>query len=438
MHRRDLEALVRRTIKDAAKLAVALDAVKRAQSVHAAFGPTDPNLRNIVPLIEGWSKPLADGTPGKHVLCIPGYTFVNEPYEKRFFPFAVLRFKPLSTNWKGQGLVEQLLPLQAELDRCMASNSESNERVGYPRVLVDSGSQVSVESLAGLPGGVITYTGTAPQFTTPSSIGADNIAWFNIIEQRIFKRAGISEAAAGGVKPSGLNSGAALMAWAQIDDTRHVDLAQRFEDWVTDVAKLVFSVAEEIKPKVVAPGRFGQIIDWEDCRLTFDPNDLTSSAFRARAFPMSRLPQTIAGREQQVSDWLANGQITREQAMRAGLIPDTESVGDLATAVQDQIQWTLDEIIESGEFIAPTPFGDLALTLQTAQSRYLRESTLPDMQDAEGKARLRLLLQFIACTSDLISDREQPAPPVGVQGAPAPLAPAPLQVPAPQGAPLAA
>ena len=119
------------------------------------------------------------------------------------------------------------------------------------------------------------------------------------------------------MKPQGLNSGAALMAWATIDDTRHVDLAQRFEDWVTEVAKLVFSVAEEIKPKVTAPGRFGQVIDWEDVRLTFDPNDLTSSAFRARAFPMSRLPRTIAGREQQISDWLANGQITRENAMRA-------------------------------------------------------------------------------------------------------------------------
>lgn len=431
MHKRDLMAMYGKT--DAARAAI-----KNAQTVSPAFGPTDRSYSQIVALIEGWSKPLADGTPGKHVLVIPGFTLLNEKWTRRWFPFAVLRFKPLTTNYKGQGLVEQLLPLQAELDRCMASNSESNERVGYPRVLVETGSQVGVESLAGLPGGVITYTQTKPEFTTPPSIGADNIQWFNIIEQRIFKRAGISEAAAGGVKPQGLNSGAAIMAWAQIDDTRHVDLSQRFESWVTDVAYLVFAVAEDVKPKVVSPGRNGQLIDWEECRLTFDPDDLTSSFFRARAFAMSRLPQTVAGREQQISDWLANGQITKEQAMRAGLVPDTEALGDLSSAVQDAIEYQLDCVIDEGKFQAPNPFGDLALTLATAQSRYLRESTLDTPKD-----RLRLLLQFIQCTSDLISDgspannNAAPPAPVGVQGGPA-MAPAPMQVPVPQAAPMTA
>src|SRR6185369_310324 len=102
------------------------------------------------------------------------------------------------------------------------------------------------------------------------------------------------------------------MAWAQIDDSRHVDLSQRLEDFVTDVAKLIIAVAQEVKPKVVDPRRRGAVINWEDVALAFDPTDLTSSHFNARAFPMSRLPQTIAGREQQIPDWLANGQITKE------------------------------------------------------------------------------------------------------------------------------
>ncbi len=432
MHRRDVAELARRVIKDEKKLEQALTAIKNAQSVQPAFGPVDRSYSQIMPLIEGWSKPLGNA-PGKHILVIQGFALINEAWTHRWFPFSILRFKPLTTNWKGQGLVEQCLPLQAELDRCMSSNSESNERVGYPRVFVEAGSQVGVESLAGLPGGVITYTGTAPVFTTPPSIGADNLQWFNIIEQRLFKRAGISEAAAGGVKPQGLNSGAALMAWAQIDDTRHVDLSQRFESFVEDVFMKTCAVAEDVKPKVVCPGAYGQVIDWEDAKMTVNLDDLTSSAFRARAFPMSRLPQTIAGREQQISDWLANGQITREQAMRAGLIPDTESLGDLQTAVQDAIDYQLDCIIDEGEFLAPNPFGDPALTLQTAQSRYLRESTLDTPKD-----RLRLLLQYIQCASDNISDASAPVPgPVGLQGA-APAAPSPMQVPAAQGAPLAA
>ena len=431
MHKRDLMARYGDTPEKR-------DAIKNAQTVSPAFGPTDRSYSQIVALIEGWSKPLADGTPGKHVLVIPGLTLLNEKWTRRWFPFAVLRFKPLTTNYKGQGLVEQMLPLQAEMDRCMASNSEGNERMGYSRFLIEDGSHVGLESLAGLPGGAVTYTGTKPEVLDASGIPEGNIQWFTIIEQRAFKRAGISEAAAGGVKPQGLNSGAAIMAWAQIDDTRHVDLSQRFESWVEQVAMLVYAVAEDVKPKVVSPGRHGQLIDWEDCKLTFDPDDLTSSFFRARAFAMSRLPQTVAGREQQISDWLANGQITKEQAMRGGLVPDTESLGDLSSAVQDAIDYQLDCIIDDGKFQSPNPFGDPALTLATAQSRYLRESTLDTPKD-----RLRLLLQFIQCTSDLISDGSPannngaaPAP-VGIQGGPA-LAPSPIQVPVPQAAPLAA
>lgn len=431
MHRRDLIARYGKTPE-------LIAAIERAASVHPAFasGSGDTSYKQIVPLIEGWSKPLSDGTPGRHVLVIPGYVLRDEEYDRHFFPFAVLKFRPMTQSWRGQGLVEQGLSLQAEVDRIMAVMSESSERVAYPRVAMEAGSDVHIEQLAGVPGGAYVYTQTKPTWETPAAINPETWQYLNFLEDKLFKRLGISLNAAQGQRPAGLNSGAAIMANAQIEDSRHVDLAQRWEDFITQIVMLVFAVAEDVKPRVVDPARNGEVIDWDDVRLEFDPRDLTSSMFRARAFPMSRLPHTVAGKEQQVADWLANGQITRQSAMRLGLMPDIEGAGDEHSAAEDAIEYTLDKILDKGKFIAPTPFGDLALTLQKAQSRFLRESTLDTPKD-----RLRLLMQFILATQEMIADSAQPgAPgaPVGVQPAPgAAPAPSPLQL-APASAPLAA
>lgn len=411
-------------------------AIMRAASVHPAFySGGDINFKQVVPLIEAWSKPLPDGTPGRHVLVIPGHVLLDEPYLRRFFPFAIIRFKHLSGSWFGQGLVEQALPLQRALNRTMAAIDESQERVAWPRVDIENGSSVAVEQLAGIPGGAVNYTGKAPVWHVPQAMSEEVYSYRRELVGAIMQRLGISEQAATGEKARGVNSGAGLMAAVQIEDTRHRDLAQRVEDFVTTTAKLVFAVAEDVKPKVTDPGRRGAVIDWVDARLTFNPQDMTSSEFNARAFPMSRLPSTISGREQQVNDWLANGQISKQDAMRLGVQPDTEGEAQLQSAPRDNIDRILDDIVEDGKWRPPSVFMDLSLGLAVAQSRHQMEESLGTPED-----RLRLLLQWISAVHDLIEDAAPPpsfgiAPPPSVGAAAPPLPPSQIAPPAAAPAP---
>jgi len=178
-----------------------------------------------------------------------------------------------------------------------------------------------------------------------------------------------------------------------------------------------------LEPDVRTPGRRGQMIKWKEVALSFDADNLASSDFNAAAFPLSRFPTTIAAREQQISDWLANGQISRRDAMRAGLLPDTEALGDESTVEVDLIEDLLDQIVEHSEFRPPpAPFVDPMMALDMARKRWAKELTYDDTPPASFRA----LFQFMEALKDFVKAAPAPAN-TNVPGAPA-AAPASLPI----------
>ena len=281
------------------------NAIERAPSAFPGFYfGSDLNYRDIVPLVEGWRLPGADKDDenGRHVLAVGDCLLDDSKWKKKRFPFARCQFRPMSVGYFGQGLAEILLPIQAELNRSDEAIWESARRCAWPRSILDTNAKVNEASLAGRAGGVVKWTsgGSAqePKFIVTETMAPDFYENRNQWIQKGFKRARISESASSGEKPQGLNSGAAIMAWSTLDDSAHADLGQRAEDCVTDVADLVFDLAEDIKPRVRASGRTVQEIDWNDAKMS-------RNAYASRAFPMSRLPQLPAARLQQVEDTLA-------------------------------------------------------------------------------------------------------------------------------------
>jgi hypothetical protein len=415
------EELLDRFGKDPKKRA----AIERANGVWPGFYGANRGEEDILPLLEGWRLPRASGAPGRRVLSVGDILLDDTKWTRPRFPFARLIFRPLSLGYFGQGLAEQLLPLQAEINREMEAIRENHERMAWPRWMNPIGSQVPDQALDGRSGGVINHM---PQLRPePVTIDANRPEAYQYLEGLIvkaLKRARISEQAAAGAKPAGLNSGAALMAWAQIDDAAHADVGQRDEDFVTDLFTLLRDEAEEVKPTVMVPGRNAQQIKWEDVRLDND-------AYVARAFPMSRLPQLPAAKLQQISDWYADGIITKQDKMRLEQVPDTQGYAALATAPRDYIEATLDEIVETGRYQPPDPDMDLAAALQISQARYQLEK-----REKTPRDRLEKLLQFRAHVHELIEDLGGVGPmSVGLQPPPGAPAPPPPQAGPSQGPP---
>jgi hypothetical protein len=411
-------------------------------------GPTSNGNTAMVAVLEGWKLPDADGTPGRHVLCISDkIALVDEKYKRTRFPFARMTCVSAGRGFWNIGIPEILGPFQSNINRTQVVIDECQRRMATGRWLVPKTSGVTDDQLGSKAAGIIRHApGQAPQFITPGAVPPELYAHLDKTIERAYKRVGISELAAQAMKPAGLNSGEALRAFESAESERYVTLGMSLEDLVVDIAKLDLELAEEIRPKVRAPRGGGiDVIDWREL-----PTLKTDAVMKA--FPISSLPTSPAGRLQRAAEMFQTGQISKEDYLRIIDYPDTASVIELQTASRDAIDWMLDKIVEDGVFESPEPYMDLALAITVAQNRYLRERTQGCPED-----RLELLRRFMDSAKDLQGQIQgapaggpvpmsiaqagaaglpPPVPPVIGQGAAggAPAGPLPSALPMPQAA----
>src|SRR6185437_9554775 len=164
-----------------------------------------------------------------------------------------------------------------------------------PRWFVETSSHVDPDQFGS---DFVEYSNIRPEKDNTDSVPPElhnRLVW--AIETAL-RRVGITMESASGKKPEGLSSGLAIMAQAQIDDTVHVDLAQRFEQFVVDVGEIIIEECAELKPTFIIDGK--KAIKWDDVSMNRDE-------FKMRAFPMSRLPQQISARFEIINRWYLDG-----------------------------------------------------------------------------------------------------------------------------------
>jgi hypothetical protein len=357
------------------------------------MGPTSNGSTAMVAVIEAWKLPDPDGTPGKHVLTISDrVSLVNEKWEHNRHPFAKMTCISAGRGFWNIGIPEILGPFQANINRTQNVIDDMQKRMAYGRWLVPNGSGVTVDQLGGLAGGVVFHNpNLAPNFITPTAVPAELYKHLEDTIERAYKRIGISELAAQAMKPAGLNSGEALRAFESSESERYVTLGMSLEDAVVDLAELDLMLSDQINPTVRAPRSGGiDVVSYKD--LVKIKNDRSIM----KAFPISSLPTSPAGRLQRAAEMYQTGQISKEDYLRIIDYPDTQAVINIVTASRDAIDWMLDKIVEDGIYESPEPFMDLDLAIQVAQNRYLRERTQGTPED-----RLELLRRFIQTANDL-------------------------------------
>src|SRR5215831_17045964 len=341
----------------------------------------------MVAVLEGWKLPDPDGTPGRHVLCISDRgVLVDEPYKRKKYPFVKMSCVSAGRGFWNIGVPEILGPFQANINRTQQVIDECQRRMSTGRWLVPTGSGVTDDALASKAAGIIRHApNQPPQFITPQAVPADLYAHLDKTIERAYKRVGISELAAQAMKPAGLNSGEALRAFESAESERYVTLGMQLEEAEVDLAELDLDLADEIRPTVRAPRSGGiDVIDWSELEK------LKDSSAVMKAFPISSLPTSPAGRLQRAAEMFQIGQITKEDYLRIIDYPDTQAVIDLNIASRDSIDWMLDRIVESGVPEMPEPYQPLDVAITVAQNRYLRERTLGCPEE-----RLELLRRFM-------------------------------------------
>jgi hypothetical protein len=388
----------------------------------------------MVAVLEGYKLPGADGTPGRRLLALPNKALDDIEWKRKRFPFAKLRWTPQSLGFRGQSCAMALLPYQVEINRHVDLIHENQLHFGPNRWLVEGNSKVRTEQLGARPGAVTRYVGAKPDPITPNPNSPEMYTSLQNWIDRGYMRVGLNQQAASGLKQPGITSGKALRTMLQIEDARNKALQIALEGLVKDIGELAVEEADDTRPMVIIPGIDGGPMKWDD---------VGKAKGAVSVFPVSALPNEPAGRQQQIADWYADGTIDRRTYFRLQQMPDLQAYAVIATAADDLIESTLDQIVETEKYVPPEPYDDLGAAFKACQARYWLEKRLK-----ASRKVLRLLQTWMSAVAELMADPSgqmmQPpaqgpapgiAPPAGAAPAPPPpqatptIAP-PVQLPA--------
>jgi len=362
------------------------------------------NVADVLLVRESWHLPSGpDADDGRHCISIDGVLLTElEPWPHEFFPFARVQWSPRLYGYWGQGLAEQLMNIQLEINKLLWVIQRSMHLGASFKVFVENGSKIVKEHLNNDVGTIINYTGTPPAYVTPPMVQPEVFGHLQTLIAKAYEQAGISQLSAGSMKPAGLNSGRALREMVDIESDRFATIGRAYEQLFLDVARLsiafVKQLAEAGDYEVATPGRAGL------ARVKWSEVDLEADDYVMQMFPVSSLPNDPAGRLQTVQEYAQAGFLTPRQARRLLDFPDLDQVESLANAAEEYLVGVLDAMVDDGIYTAPEPFDDLALARELALEYYARGKSTGLEEE-----KLELLRRFLA-QLDALENPPAPAP----------------------------
>lgn len=363
-----------------------------------------------VRVVESWRVAMGD-TPGRHTMVIDGADLLDEGWEFPWVPFMFLTWTPPLIGFLGQGLIEELIGIQVEINKLLRTIQQAQELACVPRVYIDASTTITKE-LDDEIMGHHKYVGRPPVISTAPAMPGEVYSHLERLKQSAYELTGISMLSAQSKKPAGLDAAVALREFQDIESERFILQGQRFEQaFMTGTRMSLELLRKRLRDgaDVEMRGRDGEYIK----RLRLKDIDLDEAKYEMRCFPVSFLPSTPAGRLQMVKELIADGFISdRSEALSLLDFPDLKRFVSLQTAALDDVRMMLTSITERKEYIAPDRYTNLALAQRLARSTLLRAR-----HERRDQEVLDLLQQF---EDEVVTLLEESAAAAGGPAAPPP------------------
>lgn len=325
-------------------------------------GESSRSISDQVLVVEGWHLPSGpDAKDGRHIISCSSGNIVDEEWESDKFPFVFLNYSNHMLGFWGQPLAEQIMGTQVEINKLLMTITASINLVGVPRVFVEKGSKVVSAHLNNQVGSIVYYSGMKPSYEIAPCMPAEIYAQLQRLVDYAYQQSGISALAASSQKPQGLNSGAAIREFDDLQSDRFAALSKRYDNMYMDLAYQVFDVACKIVKRdgnydTVYPSKNGtKEIDFPDIKK------LEANPFVFQCYDASSLPRDPAGRMQKIVEMIQGGMISVPEGRRLLDFPDIEQQSKLDTASEERILQILDNIVEEGDYQGPDPWMDIQL-----------------------------------------------------------------------------
>lgn len=394
-------------------------------------------IADQVMVAEAWHLPSGkDSGDGRHVIVCTSGVILDEEWNKNTFPFVFMDYSPRIHGMWGQGLAEQLMGTQMQINQLLMTITQSINLVGVPRVFLEAGSKVLKTAINNMIGAIITYQGTKPIYEVAPCVPVEMYSQLERLVQYAYQQSGISALSAAAQKPAGLNSGTAIRSYDDLQSDRFASLSKRYDRLFI---KLAYQVIDKAKDICEEQGSYQTVYPNKNStkEVNLPESKRLDDPFVIQCYDASSLPRDPAGRLQTVTEMMQSGILSPSEGRRLLDYPDIEQVDKLATAGEERILKILDDIIESGKYSPPDPFMDLDMALEKVTQYYnLYEAS--GLEESKAQKLRDFFTQVQALKMAAMPDPAAPAPgaaPIAVpQAAPvSDLLPVGNQQPSPQG-----
>lgn len=367
----------------------------------------DEHAVDILKVVESWHLPTGmKGDKGRHTIVVQRADLLDEDYDEDYFPFEKWAWNPRLLGYWSQGISEQLTGIQIEINKLLKTIQKIIHIGSVPKLFVRSGEKLVDTHLNNAVGTVIRYSGDLPVEKALLSVPPELFLQLDRLYQKAYEIVGISEMAANQKKPQGLDSGKAIREFNDVQSERFAVVSQRWENFYMRCAKKVIKMSKAMASKnkklaVKALDKRGmKKIKWSDV-------DMKEDQYVMKIWPTNLLADTPSGKLADVNDMLLSGFLNKRQAYGLLDYPDIEAVTTLETAITREIEATIEDIVDEGEYSSPEPFMDLEYAMPIMQSAYYKYKRA-GLEDE----KLELFVRWIDDALTIINPPQPPAPEV--------------------------
>ena len=400
--------------------------IKKAETAYADGGADSAKtVSDLVMVVEGWRLPSGKGAKdGRHTIACSSGIISDEEYEKDKFPFVFLHYSTRLLGFWSQGLAEQLMGTQMEVNSLLYTISKAIKLVGVPRVFQEDGSKVVKSHHNNDIGTIVTYRGTKPSYEVAPCVPQELYAQLQRLIGYGYQQCGVSALQATSEKPAGLNSGEAIRSYDDISTDRFAALSKRYDNVFVDLAYAITDLAKDIAER---DGKYQTIFPDKNGTKQIDlpKMSLLKNPFVIQCFNMSSLPRDPAGRMAKITEMIQSQMISVKEGRRLLDYPDLAQNEMLANASEERILQILDKIIEgpskedgedkddlSSAYTPPDPFMDLDRATELV-TQYINLYAQYKLEEE----KMNLLRTFFSQVQAL---KQAAIPPAMPQGAPMP------------------
>lgn len=386
------------------------EAIAKAPSAERAGA--DARQVDEVTVYEAWHLASYDGAnDGKHVICLENVTLSAAEWSSPRSPFCFVHWTEPTAGFWGASLLEDVEVMDSQFNEILYQIVQAIWHHATPKILEPREGEIEECAWDNDVRGVrVKYSaGAAPEFVAPTPVSPDlarQVEWFRATA---YQQSGVSELSATSRKPAGLDSGAALREFNDIESERFIIRGYGIEGLAVASARLTIDAARRLDAdgiscavRTVRKRRrqsFVESIRWKQVNLDDD-------AFVLKVFPTSALPDTPSYKIAAIQEYFQAGLLTQEQMASLLDFPDLEGTMDLSTAPYEIVLDQIEQMLDEGIAVIPEPFQRLDLCISMGRNAYLRGRI-----DRMEEDRLDLLRRYVTDAERMANEAQAAAAP---------------------------